>query len=114
MSCENCSGYGLYARNCPTCNRGCDVGIEELEDRPDDNLIDICKPKDINKVLYTMRPLQFFCWAHDCSYMVEIDNCAEIALKDDRGKIEFLAWPQHKDFFHEMDRSEVAESARWM
>ena len=110
--CENCSGYGLMARNCPTCNRGCDVGIEEPEGFADDNLIDICKPKDISKVLYTMRPLQFFQWAHDLGYQVEIDDYCEITLKDHRGKPEFFAWLQHKDFFLEMDRSN--SDVRWM
>jgi len=112
--CENCAGYGLMARNCPTCNRGCDVGIEECEGFADDNLLDICKPKDISKVLYTMRPLQFCRWAHNLGYKVEIDDCCEIDLINDDGDVEFQAWPQHKDFFHEMDRSEVAESVRWM
>jgi predicted nucleotidyltransferase len=88
------------------------VGIEEPEGFADDNLIDICKPKDISKVLYTMRPLQFFQWAHDLGYQVEIDDYCEITLKDHRGKPEFFAWLQHKDFFLEMDRSN--SDVRWM
>jgi hypothetical protein len=61
-----------------------------------------------------MRPLQFCRWAHNLGYKVEIDDCCEIDLINDDGDVEFQAWPQHKDFFHEMDRSEVAESVRWM
>jgi len=88
--------------------------LEYVDGLPDDGLIDVCKAKDINTVIHTMRPLDFFLWAHDGGYTVEIDDCCEIALKTHEGKPEYFGWLQHKDSFHEFDRSGVGEIARWM
>jgi hypothetical protein len=90
-----------------------EVGLMFVSDeKPDDRLVDIARAKDTNDVVRTCTPLMAFEWAHSDGYSVEVTDHAELVFRNSNGEIEFYGWLQHKDFFHEMDRSNA--DARWM
>lgn len=124
------------ARSCPTCGRGCEVGIEfNSIEKANPNLWDVVEAlwyggayRVGKKVLDILRrdQLENFCIC-DPRLLLTIDASNEenneIELKDSTGSTRYFVLRQHDDDFREYERSfaddisgadPTAETARWM
>jgi len=109
MSCDVCAGHSLY-RPCPCC----DETVYKEVPVVNTDLLDVVfrdRPSAYGfKVEFTARPLDFFLWAHDLGYSVEIKDGGEVWLLSN-GRVEYTAWHQHEDFMD--DRSEAFHLNNW-
>ena len=109
--CPECQGRG-YLRPCPCC----EIGLEFVDsERPVANseIYDVLSARGKRYVAFTMTPLFLMLWAANIGYTIEIDD-DEVTLRDARGRIEYLAWPQHEDTMTDYPRDAAVEMASWM